>query len=254
MRNSSVSNANQTTEFVVKTRPLVLVPALNEQATIAEVVRSIRDRGLDVVVINDGSSDQTAELAKNAGAVVLNLKVNLGVGGALRCGFRYAVAQGYKSVVQIDADGQHPVSHVQNLIDISSTSSSHLVIGSRFRYEDVVMALPTHRRFAMWLLGLIASRACKTKITDSTSGFRLISEPLLGEFARSFPNHFLGDTFEANVVAGRAGYKVKEIAAPITDRKVGTSSSGAGRSIILIARSILVVVFGLHFRIQKITA
>jgi len=170
-------------------------------------------------VINDGSSDQTAELAKNAGAVVLNLKVNLGVGGALRCGFRYAVAQGYKSVVQIDADGQHPVSHIQNLIDISSASSSHLVIGSRFRYEDVVMTLPVHRRFAMWLLGLIASRACKTKITDSTSGFRLISEPLLGEFARSFPNHFLGDTFEANVVAGRAGYKVKEIAAPITDRK-----------------------------------
>ncbi|MFM8001213.1 MAG: glycosyltransferase, partial [Actinomycetota bacterium] len=71
----------------MKTRPLVLVPALNEQATIAEVVRSIRDHGLNVVVINDGSSDQTAELAKNAGAVVLNLKVNLGVGGALRCGF-----------------------------------------------------------------------------------------------------------------------------------------------------------------------
>jgi len=238
----------------VKVRPLVLVPALNEQATITEVVRSIRDRGLDVVVINDGSSDQTAELARNAGAVVLNLRINLGVGGALRCGFRYAVREGYRSVVQIDADGQHPVSHIQNLIETSIKSSSHLVIGSRFRYRDVLMALPIHRRFAMWLLGLITSRACKTKITDSTSGFRLISEPLLGEFARSFPNHYLGDTFEANVVAGRAGYKVKEIAAPITDRRVGASSSGAGRSIILIARSILVVVFGLHFRIQKITS
>jgi hypothetical protein len=104
----------------------------------------------------------------------------------------------------------------------------------------------------MWLLGVIASRACQTKITDSTSGFRLISEPLLSQFAKNFPSHFLGDTFEANVVAGRAGYKVKEVAAPISDRKAGVSSTGSGRSIILIARSILVVLFNLHFNIAQL--
>jgi hypothetical protein len=103
----------------------------------------------------------------------------------------------------------------------------------------------------MWLLGLIASRACKTKITDSTSGFRQISEPLLSQFAESFPAHYLGDTFEANVVAGRAGYKVKEIAAPIVDRKAGEASTGSGRSIVLILRSILVVIFGMHFTISR---
>ena len=233
-------------------KPLVLIPALNEQATIREVVLEVMNHGFDVVVINDGSGDKTAEFAHAAGATVLNLRVNLGVGGALRCGFRYAVNNGYRSVVQCDADGQHPISHIQKLIDISNQTSSHLVIGSRFRYEEILMSVPRHRRFAMWLLGVIASRACQTKITDSTSGFRLISEPLLGQFAKNFPSHFLGDTFEANVVAGRAGYKVKEVAAPISDRKAGVSSTGPGRSIILIARSVLVVLFNLHFNIAKL--
>jgi len=233
-------------------KPLVLIPALNEQATIREVVLEVMDNGFDVVVINDGSGDKTAEFARAAGATVLNLRVNLGVGGALRCGFRYAVNNGYHSVVQCDADGQHPISHIQKLIDVSNQTSSHLVIGSRFRYEEILMTVPRHRRFAMWLLGVIASRACQTKITDSTSGFRLISEPLLSQFAKNFPSHFLGDTFEANVAAGRAGYKVKEVAAPISDRKAGVSSTGSGRSIILIARSILVVLFNLHFNIAQL--
>ena len=233
-------------------KPLVLIPALNEQATIREVVLEVMDHGFDVVVINDGSGDKTAEFARAAGATVLNLRVNLGVGGALRCGFRYAVNNGYRSVVQCDADGQHPISHIQKLIDVSNQTSSHLVIGSRFRYEEILMTVPRHRRFAMWLLGVIASRACQTKITDSTSGFRLISEPLLSQFAKNFPSHFLGDTFEANVVAGRSGYKVKEVAAPISDRKAGVSSTGSGRSIIMIARSILVVLFNLHFNIDQL--
>ena len=233
-------------------KPLVLIPALNEQATIREVVLEVMDHGFDVVVINDGSGDKTAEFARAAGATVLNLRVNLGVGGALRCGFRYAVNNGYRSVVQCDADGQHPISHIQKLIDVSNQTSSHLEIGSRFRYEEILMTVPRHRRFAMWLLGVIASRACQTKITDSTSGFRLISEPLLSQFAKNFPSHFLGDTFEANVVAGRAGYKVKEVAAPISDRKAGVSSTGSGRSIIMIARSILVVLFNLHFNITQL--
>ena len=233
-------------------KPLVLIPALNEQATIREVVLEVMDHGFDVVVINDGSGDKTAEFARAAGATVLNLRVNLGVGGALRCGFRYAVNNGYRSVVQCDADGQHPISHIQKLIDVSNQTSSHLVIGSRFRYEEILMTVPRHRRFAMWLLGVIASRACQTKITDSTSGFRLISEPLLSQFAKNFPSHFLGDTFEANVVAGRSGYKVKEVAAPISDRKAGVSSTGSGRSIIMIARSILVVLFNLHFNIAQL--
>ena len=133
-------------------KPLVLIPALNEQATIRDVVLGVIDHGFDVVVINDGSGDNTAKVARAAGATVLNLRVNLGVGGALRCGFRYAVNNGYHAVVQCDADGQHPISHIQKLIYTSDQTASHLVIGSRFRYEEVLMSVPRHRRFAMWLL------------------------------------------------------------------------------------------------------
>jgi len=235
----------------VSEKPLVLIPALNEQETIFDVVSGVVAQGFDVVVIDDGSGDMTSELARQAGAVILKLRINLGVGGALRCGFRYAVNEGYRSVVQCDADGQHPISHIQELVNVADQTSSHLVIGSRFRNKDVLMSVMWHRRLVMWLLGIIVSRACKTKITDSTSGFRLISEPLLSQFAKTFPSHYLGDTFEANVVTGRAGYKVKEIAAPIVDRKAGKSSTGAGRSMILIARSILVVGTRLHFNISK---
>ena len=232
-------------------KPLVLIPAFNEQATIQEVVSSVIAQGFDVVVIDDGSGDKTAHLARQAGATILKLRINLGVGGAMRCGFRYAVNNSYDTVVQCDADGQHPTSHIQELVDIAKQTSSHLVIGSRFRNENLGMSVLWHRRLAMWALSLFASRACQTKITDSTSGFRLISEPLLEQFAKNFPSHYLGDTFEANVVAGRAGYKVKEIAAPIADRKAGVSSTGSWRSIILIARCVLVVIFRLHFKIAK---
>lgn len=231
--------------------PLVIVPALNEQATIYNVVTLAKTQGFDVVVIDDGSGDKTAELASQAGAVVLRLKLNLGVGGALRCGFRYAVTEGYPAVIQCDADGQHPATHLNELVKAWQASSSQLIIGSRFRESSQSMVISWHRIFAMKVLGLIASRACRTKITDSTSGFRLIATPLLNEFAKSFPSHYLGDTFEANVVAGRAGYKVKEISTPITQRQAGKSSTGAGRSAILILRSILVVLFGLHFEISN---
>lgn len=98
----------------MREKPLILVPAFNEQATIGEVVGEIKRLGFDVAVIDDGSSDKTAEIAENAGATVLKMRINLGVGGALRCGFRYAVAEGYESVIQCDADGQHPTSHFQN--------------------------------------------------------------------------------------------------------------------------------------------
>ena len=231
--------------------PLVVVPALNEQVTIFNVVTQAKNLGFDVLVVDDGSGDKTAEIATQAGAVVLRLKINLGVGGAMRCGFRYAINEGYDAVIQCDADGQHPTTHLKDLVEIWKTTATHLVIGSRFRDTRQSMEVKWHRRFAMRVLSLVASHACNTRITDSTSGFRLIAKPLLNEFAKSFPSHYLGDTFEANVVAGRAGYKVKEIAVPITERQAGKSSSSSAKSVILILRSMLVVIFGLHFNIAN---
>ena len=236
---------------MIITRPLlVIVPALNEQATIQQVVREIRAEQFDVLVIDDGSTDDTANLAESAGAAVLCLPVNLGVGGALRAGFRFAVDHHYAAVVQVDADGQHPASQIRDLIAAAEQLNAHLVIGSRYLSPDATLVPTASRRFAMRLLSEVVSRAAGRTITDSTSGFRIICEPLLSEFAHEFPAYYLGDTYEATIGAARAGYQVAEIPAALGIRNHGTSSASTVRAIVLIAKVLIVTVLRLQPRPQ----
>lgn len=229
---------------------LVVVPAWNEEATVADVVVTLRTHGYDVVVVDDGSTDDTAARARGAGAVVLRLPVNLGVGGALRCGFRYAVEHGYDVVVQCDADGQHPAAQIATLLEAQAATGAHLVIGSRFRGDDAGMAVGGNRRLAMRLLARIASRAAGRPITDASSGLRAIARPLLDEFARSYPVHYLGDTFEAIVVAGRAGYHVEEVAVTMAPRQAGRSSARALAALAFLGRAVIVSLGGLGFEVE----
>jgi len=229
---------------------LVIIPAFNEAATIAEVVNGARALHFHVLVIDDGSSDSTSELAANAGAMVLQLPFNVGVGGALRAGFHYAVDHDYTSVVQIDADGQHPLHQISDLIHAAEQHDAHLVIGSRYLSSDATLAPTLFRRLAMGCLGLIASRSAGRKLTDSTSGFRIIRQPLLSEFAREFPSYYLGDTFEATVAAARAGYRIVEIPASLSPRIHGQSSARSFQAILLIAKVLLVVGVRLHKRLS----
>ena len=111
---------------------LVVVPALDEEATVGHVVARLRAARFDCLVVDDGSADATARVAADAGAHVVRLPVNLGVGGALRCGFRYAVDHGYQMVVQCDADGQHLPEEIDALLDAQAATGAHLVVGSRF--------------------------------------------------------------------------------------------------------------------------
>ncbi|TML17536.1 MAG: glycosyltransferase family 2 protein, partial [Actinobacteria bacterium] len=111
---------------------LVVIPAFNEAQSVGPVVVKVSSLGYPALVVDDGSIDRTAEVAEQAGAVVLRLPVNLGVGGALRCGFRYAVTHGYRIVVQCDADGQHDPAQIARLLDAMYTHGADLVIGSRF--------------------------------------------------------------------------------------------------------------------------
>ena len=210
---------------------LVVIPAWNEAATVADVVQAVRAAGFDVLVVNDGSSDSTSSLAKGAGAVVADLPFNLGVGAALRCGFKYAVRCEYSTIVQCDADGQHPIEHIQALLSAADSSGAHMVIGSRFAVDSgSSMALHPVRRLVMWALSSSASRATGTTITDSTSGFRVIRGELLQQLALHLPTYFLGDTYEAVIAAGRAGYRVREIPAPLAPRLHGESSAGTLRA------------------------
>ena len=231
---------------------LVVVPAFNEAASIGQVLDGIQLHGFRVLVIDDGSTDETSVVAHQKNAIVLSLSLNIGVGGALRCGFRYAVENGFTAVIQCDADGQHLPSHLDDLVEATNRTDAHMMIGSRFGSEKTTHDPSLLRRFAMLALSKVAQHATRHSITDSTSGFRLIQQPLLGELATHLPAYYLGDTFETVVVAGRAGYHVEEIGVAMAPRKHGTSSSGNFRSIVLIGKVLTTVLLGIHFRLRRL--
>jgi glycosyltransferase involved in cell wall biosynthesis len=229
---------------------LVLIPAFNEEKSIRNVISDVLGNGYQLLVISDGSSDNTADIARSLGVPVLKFSSNLGVGAALRAGFRYANTEGFRYVVQVDADGQHDASQIVNLVSVAKQGNFHLVIGSRFLSPETSMKISLIRRLAMWILATLASRAANTKITDASSGFRCISQPLLGEFAKNFPSSYLGDTYEALISAGLGGYRITEVAASMAPRQAGTSSASQIRAFGLTVRAALVGLLHFHVRIN----
>ncbi|HEX7166647.1 MAG TPA: glycosyltransferase family 2 protein, partial [Acidimicrobiales bacterium] len=200
-------------------RVLVMVPALNEEASIADVVSAAR-RVLraDVVVVDDGSSDRTAELASAAGATTLRHPFNLGVGGAIRTALRYAVAQGYDRVVQLDGDGQHLATEAVALLDAMREHDADLVIGSRF---EAGYAVSRVRRVAMRVLARIVSRRLGASITDTTSGFRAMGPRAIRLFSTDYPADYLSDTVEALLIASDARLRVREVPVQMRERQGG---------------------------------
>jgi len=235
-----------------KSNVLVMVPALNEEESVGQVLADLQNNGFHVLLISDGSLDETANIGRRLGVKVLELPINLGVGGALRAGFKFAVSHGYRAVVQVDADGQHPVEEIENLIRATNEHTAHMVIGSRFLMDEMTMEVSGIRRLAMRVLSQTASSATGTKITDSTSGFRLIQQPLLGEFAQQFANNYLGDTYESVISAGRGNYKVIEIAAGLLPREHGESTASTGSAIRFTLKGLGVAFLGLHKRLNPI--
>lgn len=228
-------------------RVLVIVPAFREEASVADVVSQIRvlsatgmDRHLlDVLVIDDGSTDATALRARAAGAIVASLPVNLGVGAALQTGFRYAVANGYTSVVTVDADGQHPVSHIPALLNVDGAA---LVVGSRFIPGSVAPEwVSSTRSAAMGVLRRRLTKRTGVRLYDPTSGFRVIREPLLTRFAVDFPATYLGDTFEAHLSAAAVlgADQIAEVSVPMKARTAGVPSSVGVRNFAYFARALL---------------
>lgn len=200
---------------------LVVVPAYNEEASIAEVVTRVRAAGHPVLVVDDGSSDLTAPLARTAGATVMRLPVNLGVGAAMRAGFRFAVGNGYHRVVQVDGDLQHPPEAIPTLI-AAADDGAQLVVGSRFAAGYTVSG---YRRLAMATVAAVVSRMVGVTLDDVTSGFRVISQPLLGRFADQYPAEYLGDTVEALLQAHAAGASIAQVPVSMEPRSEGESTS-----------------------------
>jgi glycosyltransferase involved in cell wall biosynthesis len=228
---------------------LVVVPAFNEAASISNVINELRSHHYHILVVSDGSTDLTTQVARANGARVLDLPINLGVGGALRAGFRFAVAENYSAVVQVDADGQHPINEITDLISAANAHQAHMVIGSRFISAGTSMQVSFIRRMVMRVLARSSSKATGITITDTTSGFRIITQPLLGKFALSFPTNYLGDTYEAVVAAGRAGYKVVEIPAALRERMAGDSTASIAQSVRFTLKGLVTALLRIHQRI-----
>lgn len=229
-----------------KDNVLIMVPAFNEQVSVGDVLDDLRTHGFHVLLISDGSTDHTARIGRARGVRVLELPINLGVGGALRAGFKFARRHNFQAVVQVDADGQHPADEIENLIATANETQAHMVIGSRFISDDATMKVDGYRRLAMRVLSRSASSAANTPITDSTSGFRIICEPLLEQFTYHFANNYLGDTYESVISAGRAGYKIVEIPAALSPREHGESTASTGSAIRFTLKGLGVAFLGLH--------
>lgn len=205
------------------TSVLVVIPALNEVESVGSVVEGCLGAGFDCVVIDDGSTDGTGDIALKAGAHVLTAPFNLGIGVALRAGFIFAVQHGYRRVVQCDADGQHSPASIQKLLDVELKEGVELVVGSRF-LESNEYPVGRIRWMMMRFLARRATATTGTLITDATSGFRCISGELLTECARQYPTDYM-DSYEVLMAAGIAGYRVIEVYTPMNERQTGVASN-----------------------------
>ena len=188
--------------------------------------------------------DATASIARAAGVAVLDLPLNLGVGGAMRAGFQYARRSGYQYACQLDADGQHDPGEIETLIDTASREGADVVIGSRFAGKGNYEARGP-RKWAMNLFSFILSRVCHTRLSDTTSGFKLYGPRALSLFARNYPAEYLGDTIGALVIAARSHLVVREVGVQMHPRAGGEPSHNPIKSALFLVRATLALVVSL---------
>jgi glycosyltransferase involved in cell wall biosynthesis len=206
-------------------RTLIIIPALDEAAALPGVLADLRAAvpTCDVLVVDDGSVDDTAAVAEEAGATVARLPFNLGIGGALRTGFRFALRNGYERAVQFDADGQHDATEIARLIQ-GLDDGADMVIGGRFVGEEISYDVGRVRSGAMRLLRLAVTVLAGRRFSDTSSGFRAFSRPVLELFARKYPAEYM-DSVEALLLACYAGFDVVEVPTRMRQRQAGSASN-----------------------------
>ena len=220
---------------------LVAIPAWNEAGGIESVITKVRDHRpqATVLVVDDGSSDQTTVIAKSAGARVVTLPFNVGVGGAMRTAFLYAQRSGFTSLVQVDADGQHDPAELNRMLD--ALANADIVVGTRFHPESMYF-VGGPRRWAMVLLSKTLSRMNKSPISDPTSGFRAAGPRAIELFSTNYPAEYLGDTVGSLSIAIRRGLVIREIPVTMYYRAYGRPSKNALWSALYLGRATLALV------------
>lgn len=227
------------------------MPAWNEAEVIGDTVRNVRRvvPQHDILVVDDGSHDDTALIAEKAGAAVLRLPFNLGVGGAMRTGFKYAIRHGYTAAIQVDSDGQHDPHDIDRVL--AGLTEADISIGARFAGRGSYEAKGP-RRWAMSALAKVISKVAHTPLTDVTSGFRAANEKALHQYIDHFPAEYLGDTIDSLVVAIKSGCRVVQIPVEMKVRQAGTPSHSPLKAMVYLARSGLVLCFALARRRPRV--
>lgn len=230
-------------------KALIIIPAYNEEASIAGVVNEVRSlqQAYDIVVINDGSIDETPTLASDAGATVLSLPTNLGIGAAMQTGFLYAFRNGYDIAVQMDGDGQHHAAELWKLVDVLANGSADVVIGSRFLQHEGFQSTLTRRigiRYFTFLHALVTG----IRVTDSTSGFRAINKRALAIVTRYYPDEY--PESESIVLYARHNLRIKEVPVVMRQQQGGQSSIRSFASLYYMFKVTLAILFT-HLRLAK---
>lgn len=223
---------------------LVIMPAWNESESIGNTIREVFEFGppCDVLVVDDGSRDNTAQVARAAGATVVKLPFNMGVGGAMRTGFKYAKNHGYSRVIQVDADGQHDPRDIKAVLD--GLQHADIAIGARFA-DKGNYTVRGPRKWAMKVLAWTISRVAGTSLTDVTSGFRAANLKAIRQYVDHYPAEYLGDTIDSLVVAIRSGCTVRQVPVSMRARQGGTPSHDPIKAAIYLGRSGMALLFAL---------
>lgn len=209
---------------------LVVIPAYNEEENILQVIDHIRKNfsQADILVINDCSTDSTAEVLRKSGVAYVNLPFNLGIGGAVQTGYKYAEKMGYDIAVQIDADGQHDSIYLQSVIEPIVQKEADIVIGSRFIDNEGFQSTAA-RRLGIKILSILIRCLSRIKVLDVTSGFRAVNKKFISMYANDYPGDYPEP--EAIVMAAAQNALIKEVPVVMKERQGGISSITLYRSI-----------------------
>ena len=204
-------------------KKLVIIPAYNESGNIDKTINDIKQNApdFDYVIINDCSTDKTLEVLRKKGYNYLNLPINLGIGGAVQTGYRYAYYHGYDMAVQFDGDGQHNAAYLDEMAEVLVETDSDMVIGSRFIAKEGFQSSGL-RRVGIGFFTKLIKMLTKKVITDPTSGMRIVNRRLLEVFTNDYPKDYPEP--ESTVTALSKGYKITEIPVKMNEREEGASS------------------------------
>lgn len=221
---------------------LIIIPAYNETLNIEKTVKIIRENtNYDYIVINDGSEDNTLDILKENKINYINLVHNLGIGGAVQTGYKYAYENNYDIAIQFDGDGQHDINYIPNICQPLLDGQADMCIGTRYldksssKFQSTFM-----RRLGSSIISFFINICCRKKITDPTSGFRAINKKVIEEFAKEYPKEYPEPESTVSLLVNK--YTIKEVPVSMNKRAGGTSSIRLWKSVDYMLKVVLAII------------